>query len=150
MRASRRSACSRDSRTRMPAPSLHTNPSRSASNGRDARSGSSLRVVMALTAQKPAMVRGMMMASAPPAIITSASPRWMIRKASPMAWLPVAQAVAADDRADQDSEARGVDLAGVEGGVLDGEGGRRDRVLQIGIEPAGFLLVDEVQGVEVA
>ena len=28
--------------------------------------------------QKPAMVSGMMMASAPPAIITSASPRWMI------------------------------------------------------------------------
>src|SRR3989442_2452252 len=33
------------------------------------------------------------MASAPPAIITSASPRWIGRKASPSVWLPVAQAV---------------------------------------------------------
>ena len=48
---------------------------------------------MAFIWQKPAMVSGMMMASEPPAIITSASPRWMIFVASPMAWLPVAQAV---------------------------------------------------------
>ena len=38
-----------------------------------------------------------MMASAPPASITSASPRWMIRKASPIAWLPVAQAVTTEE-----------------------------------------------------
>ena len=38
-----------------------------------------------------------MMASEPPAIITSASPRSMIRMASPMAWFPVAQAVTTDE-----------------------------------------------------
>ena len=81
----------------MPAPSLHTNPSRSASNGREAFSGSSLRVDMAFMAQKPAMVRGTIMASAPPAIMTSASPRWMIRWASPRAWLPVAHAVTTEE-----------------------------------------------------
>ena len=40
MRAPRRSACSRSSSTRMPAPSAITKPSRSRSNGRDACSGS--------------------------------------------------------------------------------------------------------------
>ena len=32
-------------------------------------------------------------ASVPPASMASASPRWMARKASPMAWAPAAQAV---------------------------------------------------------
>src|SRR5262245_169993 len=93
MRASRRRACSSDSRLRMPPPSPHTKPSRPASNGREAFWGSSLRVDMAFIEQNPAMVSGTMMASAPPAIITSASPRSMRRMASPSAWLPVAQAV---------------------------------------------------------
>src|SRR6266403_1426208 len=93
MRASRRCACSSDSSTRTPPPSPHTKPSRPASNGREAFSGSSLRVDIAFIEQKPAMVSGTTMASAPPAIITSASPRWISRKASPSAWLPVAQAV---------------------------------------------------------
>ncbi len=31
--------------------------------------------------------------SAPPATMTSASPHWMMRAASPMAWAPVEQAV---------------------------------------------------------
>ena len=43
-------ACSRDSRTRMPAPSPITNPSRSVSQGRDAFSGASHRVDNALRA----------------------------------------------------------------------------------------------------
>jgi len=77
----------------MPPPSPHTKPSRPASKGRDAFCGSSLRVDIAFIEQKPAMVSGTTMASAPPAIITSASPRWIRRKASPSAWLPVAQAV---------------------------------------------------------
>ena len=38
-----------------------------------------------------------MIASAPPAIMTSASPRWMILNASPMAWLPVAHAVTTEE-----------------------------------------------------
>src|SRR6266850_3987305 len=97
MRASRRTACSSDSSTTMPAPSPHTKPSRPASNGREAFSGSSLRVDMAFIEQKPAMVMGTMMASAPPAIITSASPRSMILAASPMAWLPVAHAVTTEE-----------------------------------------------------
>ncbi len=47
--------------------------------------------------QKPAIVSGTIMASAPPAIMMSASPRSMILKASPIAWLPVAQAVTTDE-----------------------------------------------------
>ena len=38
-----------------------------------------------------------MVASAPPATMTSASSRWMRRKASPIQWLPVAQAVTAQE-----------------------------------------------------
>ena len=81
----------------MPPPSLHTNPSRAASKGREALSGSSLRVDIAFMEQNPAMVRGTMMASAPPAIMMSASPRWISRLASPRAWLPVAQAVTTEE-----------------------------------------------------
>src|SRR5438270_133518 len=93
MRASRRTACSSDSSTTMPAPSPHTKPSRPASKGREAFSGSSLRVDIAFIEQNPAMVSGTMMASAPPAIMMSASPRSMILKASPIAWLPGAPAM---------------------------------------------------------
>ena len=46
-----------------------------------------------MEANPPTLI-GVMAASAPPAIMTSASPRWMILKLSPMAWAPVAQAVA--------------------------------------------------------
>src|SRR5438034_8422221 len=93
IRASRRTACSSASSTTTPPPSPQTNPSRPASKGREAFVGASLRVDIAFIEQKPAIVSGMMMASAPPAIMTSASPRWMSRRASPIAWLPVAQAV---------------------------------------------------------
>ena len=41
---------------------------------------------------KPPIAMGETAASEPPAIMTSASPYWMVRKASPMAWPPVAQA----------------------------------------------------------
>jgi len=50
-----------------PAPSPMTKPSRSLSNGRDERFGSSLRVLMAFIAQKPPMPIGTMVASVPPA-----------------------------------------------------------------------------------
>ena len=56
----------------MPAPSPQTKPSRPLSQGRLARSGSSLRRLSANIALKPAMPIGVMVASAPPAIITSA------------------------------------------------------------------------------
>src|SRR4029450_12537415 len=97
MRASRARAWSSDSRITRPAPSPHTKPSRFASNGRMALVGSSLRVDIAFMEQKPAIVSGMTMASDPPAIITSASPRWMILKESPIAWLPVAHAVTTEE-----------------------------------------------------
>ena len=47
----------------------------------------------AVKAVKPATPRGQMLASVPPAAITSASPYWMLRMASPMELVPVAQAV---------------------------------------------------------
>ena len=78
----------------MPAPSPTTNPSRSASKGRLARSGSSLRVESARMAANPPMPIGVTAASEPPAIITSASQRWMILNASPTACAEAEQAVA--------------------------------------------------------
>src|SRR5579884_4025293 len=92
MWAPRRSACSHSSRTTTPAPSPMTKPSRVASKGRHAFSGSSLRVLSAFMVQKPARLRGVTAASVPPQIMARASPRWMMRKASPMAWPPVAHA----------------------------------------------------------
>src|SRR3954453_19442544 len=77
----------------MPAPSPMTNPSRSFSNGRLARSGSSLRVDRARIAANPPTASGVIAASDPPAIITSASSRLMISKASPIACADAEQAV---------------------------------------------------------
>ena len=62
----------------MPAPSPSTNPSRSLSNGRLARSGSSLRDDRARMAAKPPIPIAQTAASEPPAIITSAPSRLMI------------------------------------------------------------------------
>jgi hypothetical protein len=69
-----------------PAPSPRTKPSRSASKGRLAVSGESLRVESAFMLANPAMVRGVTVASVPPVIITSASPPWMRRNELPRAW----------------------------------------------------------------
>ena len=68
-------------------------PSRSLSNGRLALAGSSLRVESARSAPKPPMPIGVIAASDPPAIITSAAPRLMISKASPIACADAEQAV---------------------------------------------------------
>ena len=68
----------------MPAPSPMTKPSRSLSNGRLARAGSSLRVDSARIAANPPTPIGVIDASEPPAIITSASPRRMISNDSPI------------------------------------------------------------------
>ena len=57
---------------RTPAPSAITKPSRSASNGRDARAGSSLRVLSAPMRANAEMVSGVTGASVPPATTTSA------------------------------------------------------------------------------
>ena len=84
--APRALACSSSSSTRHPAPSPMTKPSRVASKGLLAPSGSSFRVDMAFIAANPAIVRGVTAASVPPASIRSTSPRSMNRAASPMAW----------------------------------------------------------------
>ena len=74
-------------------PSPATNPSRVASKGRDACSGSSLRMDSAFIAAKPARQIGVIAASDPPATITSARPARMSSKPSPMADADAAQAV---------------------------------------------------------
>ena len=76
-----------------PEPSPITKPSRSLSNGRLARSGSSLRVDSARMAAKPPTPMGVMADSEPPAIITSASSRRMISNESPMACADAEHAV---------------------------------------------------------
>src|SRR5690606_41946899 len=96
MRAPRALARSYSSSTRIPAPSPSTKPSRSLSHGREATVGSSLRVDIAFIAQKPPTEVGEEPRSAPPAIITSASPYWIIRIAMPIEWLDVAQADTAE------------------------------------------------------
>ena len=69
-----------------------TKPSRPRSKGREAASGSSLRVDSAFIDAKPPSVASWMAASTPPAIIRSASPRRIVSQASPRAWPPLAQA----------------------------------------------------------
>ena len=69
-----------------------TKPSRPRSKGREARCGSSFRVLMARIAQKPPMPRGTIVASVPPANITWASPILIVRQASPIACVEVAHA----------------------------------------------------------
>src|SRR2546430_11493789 len=71
-----------------------TNPSREASKGRDARAGSSLRVLIARMMLNAANVSGASGASAPPASITSARPSRTVWKASPTAIVPDAQLIA--------------------------------------------------------
>src|SRR5579872_1424120 len=68
------------------------NPSRPRSNRLLARSGWSLRVLIAFIEQKDAYANGVIAASLPPAIMTSASPRLIAFAASPRAWVPDAQA----------------------------------------------------------
>src|SRR5438876_10632889 len=93
MRAPRAFANSYSSRIRTPAPSPTMKPSRSLSNGRLAFSGSSLRVASARSAPNPPIPIGVIAASEPPAIITSAAPRLMISNASPIACADAEQAV---------------------------------------------------------
>ena len=72
--APRAVACSNDSSTKAPAPSLKTKPSRFKSQGLLASVGESLRALSAFMEANPAMVVGDVAFSAPPAIMTSASP----------------------------------------------------------------------------
>src|SRR4051794_25154170 len=93
-RAPRAAAWSARSRMIAPAPSPRTNPSRFLSQGRDARSGSSLRVDMARIEAKPAIGSGCTTASVLPAITTSARPRRIRSRPRASASAPVAQALA--------------------------------------------------------
>lgn len=79
-----------------PAPSPSTKPSRPLSHGREARSGSSLRVDMARIELKPAIGSGWMTASVPPATTTSARPARMMSRPSAIASAPVAHALATE------------------------------------------------------
>src|SRR6478735_4586310 len=92
MRAPRALACSSSSTSRIAAPSAITNPARSMLNGRDARVGSSRSSTRARIAQKPARITGTIDDSVPPATITSASSRLITSAASPIEWVPLAQA----------------------------------------------------------
>src|SRR5580765_5254559 len=76
-----------------PDPSPMTKPSRSLSNGRLAFCGASLRVDRARIAPNPPTPIGVIAASDPPAIITSAALRLMISYASPIACAEAEQAV---------------------------------------------------------
>ena len=86
-------ACPYSSSTIAPAPSPSTKPSRSLSQGRLAPAGSSLRVESARAEAKPPIASSVTVASAPPATITSASPRRIDLPASPMQCVEVVHAV---------------------------------------------------------
>lgn len=79
--APRARACEYSSRISTAPPSPMTNPSRVASNGRDACSGSSLRAEVAWIVSKHASEIGEMGASLAPAMTMSASP-------SSISWAP--------------------------------------------------------------
>src|SRR3546814_19158108 len=72
-----------------------TKPSRPSSHGRDAFSGSSLRVDSAFIAKNPPTDVGGVAYSAPPSIIASATPYWIMRIARTMLWVAVVHAVTA-------------------------------------------------------
>ena len=77
---------------RTPAASPKTNPSRFASNGREAAAGSSLRFDSAPMLPRAAKATGRMADSVPPATTTSTSPCSMSRWASTKACTPAAHA----------------------------------------------------------
>ncbi len=93
-RAPRAWACAADSTTSTTAPSPNTNPSRSASNGRLACAGASLRSDSGPISASPANIARAIPASVPPATTTSASPPRISRRASSTAAVPLAQASA--------------------------------------------------------
>src|SRR6056297_2052433 len=92
MRAPRVRAESRDSRNIIADPSPSTNPSLSLSKGRDALSGSSLRLERALMEEKPATPILQTGASVPPQTAISDCPYRIESYARPILCEPVAQA----------------------------------------------------------
>ena len=93
MGAPRSMAASRSSRTRAAAPSPMTKPSRPASKGREAFSGSSLRVDRAFMAAKAAIPTRVTAASLPPHTTESTRPARIRSSPSPIAWADAEQAV---------------------------------------------------------
>src|SRR5712692_7651271 len=164
MRAPRRRANSSSSRITMPAPSPITNPSRSKSNGRDAWTGSSFLVESARKAANPATLIGVMADSAPPQIIASASPRWIILKLSPIACAPAEQAVAVFQKllvfaldgpeiayaaADVGADAFRDVVANLQSTIVDGLLRGSDGVMDERAHLARFFLLDIVQRIEI-
>src|ERR1035437_4606468 len=90
--APRARSCSSDSTMQAPPPSPRTNPSRVESNGREACSPSSLRLLRAPMLPRAAIAIGRTGASAPPVSTTSHSPSRTRRSASWKAITDVAQA----------------------------------------------------------
>jgi hypothetical protein len=93
-RTRRARASTARSSTRKPLPSAITNPSRPASNGREAEAGSASRRDSAPMRAKPVTVSGVTLASVPPATTTSHRPCRIRSSAVPRAVAPEAQAVA--------------------------------------------------------
>src|SRR5919202_992655 len=93
MCAPRARAVSNSSSSSTAPPSPITNPSRSASNGREACSGSSLRDEVALIGSKQAIEIGEIGDSAAPEITMSASPSWISWWPHPTASMPDVQPV---------------------------------------------------------
>ena len=91
MRAPRAFACASDSRIIAAPPSERTNPLRSASNGREAVSGSGF-FVSAVICENAATVKGWVAASEPPTMHRSRYPSRISRMPSPIAWFDEAQA----------------------------------------------------------
>src|SRR6266699_3080104 len=136
----------------IPAPSPMMKPSRSASKGRLARCGSSLRVDSARIAAKPPTPIGVIAASEPPAIMMSASPRRMISNDSPMAWADAVQAVHVarlGPRALKRIETWPAARLMIDAGMKNGEirrGGERE--LDEDVHLLDVFLVDELERVE--
>jgi hypothetical protein len=100
-----------------------TKPSRSASNGRLAASGSALRRESARMAPKPPMPTFVIPASVPPASMTSARPSLMSSSAWPIAMLEAAQAVHSDQsgpRVPSSIETQAAPMFGMIAGIENG------------------------------
>ena len=100
-----------------------TKPSRSASKGLLARSGSSLRLERARIAPKPPMPTFVIPASVPPASMTSARPRRMSSSACPIAMFEAAHAVHSDQsgpRVPSSIETQAAPMFGMIAGIENG------------------------------
>src|SRR3990170_3869850 len=138
MGALRRTACPNSSRTSIAAPSAMTKPSRSRSNGRHARPGSSLRVDIARMRSNEPKMSGERGHSTPPASMTSAWPPLIQRNADPMAIGP-----------DEHAAAVPILVLEMQAGILHGLLRRGHRELGEPVQPPGAPGVHVRQRIEV-